>query len=229
MSLNYRCIIFDLDNTLYDETEYFIAVFKEISKIISNIIRSKNEKQIYYEILNEFSVKGSQYPNFFLYITKKYNLNEKFHNVFYNIYKNINANMSLYSDAKYILKWLKSEGYLLGLITNGTVESQWNKIRLLNLEKIMDCMCVAREFGIEFEKPNTFPYKYIVKKLKVSPSETIYVGDNPINDFQGAKKIGMTTVRIKRGEFKNLRINVKYIDFEINSFYELRNIIRGEV
>ena len=225
--LSYKCVIFDMDNTLYDEKDYFKSVFKEMSIIINKYTVNKNENQIYHEILDEFLIKGSQYPNFFLYITKKYNLDKKYHEIFYNIYKSVNANISLHPDAEYILKWLKSENYYIGLITNGTVDAQLNKIKLLNIDKIVDCICVAREFGKELEKPNTFPYEYVIKKLNVMPHETLYIGDNPINDFQGAKKMGIKTIRIRRGEFKDVEINNEYIDYEIHLFYELKNIIEG--
>lgn len=51
-----------------------------------------------------------------------------------------------------MLKELKKQGYLLGLITNGRVNHQRNNINQLNLESILDCIVVADEVGME--KPN---------------------------------------------------------------------------
>ena len=58
------------------------------------------------------------------------------------------------------------------------------------------------------------------------PQNSFYVGDNPLLDFKGAKKIGMKTIRILKGEFRNMSKN-KYIDYEIKEIKEVLNIIEG--
>ena len=45
-----------MDNTLYDEKDYFKSVFKEMSIIINKYTVNKNENQIYHEILDEFLI-----------------------------------------------------------------------------------------------------------------------------------------------------------------------------
>jgi FMN phosphatase YigB (HAD superfamily) len=63
-----------------------------------------------------------------------------------------------------------------------------------------------------------------LKKLDVVPSETFYVGDNPLVDFEGAKKAGMKTIRILRGEFKKFPKNM-YIDFEVKDLIEVLKLL----
>ena len=50
----------------------------------------------------------------------------------------------------------------------------------------------------KLSKPNEIVYETCLKELNVKSNEAVYIGDNPLKDFIGAKKIGMKTVRIIR-------------------------------
>jgi len=221
--LQYKCVVFDIDNTLYDEKEYFEATFGKISNIISKKANNKNAGEICSKILAEFRAHGSQYPKFFLHIAKLFNLNENFHETFYNIHKTVKANIILYPDAQMILDWSRKKELKLGLITNGAIAVQKNKIKLLKLKDLVNYICISRELGEE--KPSIKPYQHVMKRLNTTPENTLYIGDNPHNDFEGAKKLGIRTVRLKRGEFKNIKLNERFIDYNINNFDELKVII----
>ena len=58
--------------------------------------------------------------------------------------------------------------------------------------------------------------------LNVKGEEVVYVGDNPHVDFYGAKKAGMNTVRLQRGEFRNVTVDKEY---EAEYFIELHDEI----
>jgi len=223
--LNYKLIIFDLDNTLFDEVDYYSATFREISKIISQKFKIRNEEQIFQEILNEFQSKGSLFPNFFDYIRKMYNLSENYHQIFYGIQKTVKVELNLYDDAVYILDWLKKKEFSLALITNGTIEIQKNKIDLLNLKNKFHYICIARELGEE--KPSTIPYKQTLKIFNIKGDQAIYVGDNPYIDFQGSKELNIMNIRLLRGEFMNLDINNDLVDYFIKDYFELKEIIKS--
>ena len=54
------------------------------------------------------------------------------------------------------------------------------------------------------------------------PSEMVYVGDNPYKDFINIKKLGIRTVRILRGSFKDIKLDQSYeAEFTINSLDKL--------
>lgn len=224
--MKYKHLIFDLDGTLYDEYDYFKAVLENISAIIMNDNPHLKQTELYNDILADFYSKGTQYKNYFSHISQKYYGDDSRGRYFFSIYCNIEANLQLYPDFLQLVNVLKGEGILMSLLTNGTIEAQKNKIRILKLDQIFDYICVARELGDDWEKPNPDVYKRILDLHNVKTEDSMYIGDNPINDFQGAKELGITTVRLRRGEFKDLFENVNLIDYTIEHFSELLAIIK---
>ena len=69
-------------------------------------------------------------------------------------------------------------------------------------------------------KPSVIPFKEMIKKLKTDPNQAYYIGDNPLIDFKGAKKAGLITIRIMKGELLKFSSN-EFIDYEINSLKEI--------
>lgn len=60
-----------------------------------------------------------------------------------------------------------------------------------------------------------------MQKIRDKTYKSIYIGDNPIIDFAGAKKVGFITIRILRGAYKKVTSKLDVVDFEINDLYEL--------
>jgi FMN phosphatase YigB (HAD superfamily) len=111
---------------------------------------------------------------------------------------------SLYKNTLTTLNYLKNKrGYLLGLIsdTDGIKGMKLQRIKALNLTNWFDSIVIAGEDTKEV-KPGVVPFYLISKKLNLKPESCIFVGNNPSTDVKGAKKIGMTTILIKRGEKK---------------------------
>ena len=62
-----------------------------------------------------------------------------------------------------------------------------------------------------------------LSKIKLKPSEVIFVGDNPGRDIKGAKELGMKTCLAKYGqEFKG----EDKADYELEKFDDLLKIIK---
>jgi len=71
-------------------------------------------------------------------------------------------------------------------------------------------------------------YFHCLEKMKVKPSESMYVGDRIDKDILPAREIGMKTVLIHRGgkydpikRERSLTQNFPKADHEINNLYEL--------
>lgn len=222
--LSYDAVIFDLDDTLYEEEAYFREAFMDIAAVVSRE-RAISQPKVYKRILKEFHDKGSRFTRFFEHVANLFELEQSYHNRFYELYLNTDANLVLYPDAEETLIWLQNRRYRLGLITNGSVTAQRNKIKQLGLECRFDAICVSRELGEKFEKPHPRPYLAILTRLDVCAGESVYVGDDPMTDFEGANGVGMTTVRLRRGEFEDLDTTGVQVDHEITSHYELKNLL----
>ena len=107
----------------------------------------------------------------------------------------------------------------MGLITDGNYLRQFNKLYNSGLIEFFDKI-IINEKKKNF-KPNCVSYNQILKKLNLLPQNSTYVGDNPFKDFAGAKKIGMKTIRIKKGRYKKQK-GFKNIDRTISSISSLQ-------
>ena len=90
---------------------------------------------------------------------------------------------------------LKEMGYKIGLITNGGHDPQTLKIKMLGLENIFDEIVISGDVGVS--KPDPKPFTTFAEKIGIDPKEMMYVGDHPLNDVEGSRRVGYTPVWVK--------------------------------
>ena len=193
---NIKCVIFDLDDTLYNEIEYVKQAFMNVAVYLSERYGVSSDK-LYERMLELLNNDGR--GRIFNDIIEEYNITECPKELV-EIYRATRPELELYEDAGKCIGVLKNNNIKLALITDGCAQVQHNKINGLGLEDIMDCIIVTDDYE-NAAKPSTIPYKMVMEKLAINePSACIYIGDNPKKDFVGARKLGMNTVRIIRSE-----------------------------
>lgn len=97
------------------------------------------------------------------------------------------------------LEELKKRGYKLGMVTNGNSLLQNTKLDTAGIRDLFDMAVVSDDIGIW--KPDKGIFEYAMKELGVTPEESLFVGDHPINDIQGALGAGMSAVWVDYGSF----------------------------
>lgn len=219
-----KVLVFDLDDTLYYEKEYVLGGFKEVCSYLSmkyyidfNELYEKCEK-----ILNTYG-RGK----IFDILCNEYNFKEDVLNLV-EIYRDSKSELDLYEDSKYILELAKQRKINLGIITDGCAKVQWNKIKALNLDSIIDKIIVTDDYGQGFGKPNKRSYIEIMNSFNVKGDECVYVGDNPKKDFIGARELGFKTIRIirEKGDHVLDKVDKEYeADFIIYNLKELLKFI----
>jgi putative hydrolase of the HAD superfamily len=218
---NTVAVVFDLDNTLYDTRQYFLGAFYKIATYLANKYHI-DKQRIYRRLINTWRQKTSMYPYLFDNLLSSVGLRKEFKKVI-KIFNNYSCNLKPYKELIPVLKELKKRSYKLGIITDGTPGRQKRKIKSLGIKNFFDAVLFTKLFFTP--KPSAKPFKRIIKILKVRPNNSFYVGDNPLIDFKGAKEIGMQTVRLIKGEFKEIPRN-KDIVFEIKNLTGLLKITR---
>ena len=93
---------------------------------------------------------------------------------------------------------LRSESFLLGLITNGRTAVQQPKITAMALSRWLDPILISEAAGME--KPDERIFAMALETLGVTASETWFVGDHPYFDMEGARLVGMTGVWVHNGQ-----------------------------
>jgi len=220
-----QAVFFDLDDTLYDEMQFAKGGFKAVSSYISK--NNNINQKVVYQLLLDVLEKHRRGHTFDIALKKLGLYSEKLIPRLVEVYRTHKPNLSLYPEVRTVLSDLRKQGYKLGLITDGNLEVQRKKVEALKIKNFFDCMIFSDEYGIEKRKPNAFPYQKAMEELEVSAEETIYVGDNPYKDFVTAKKLGILTVRIRRGRYKNINLKREYeAECQIKTLNEIFGIIR---
>ncbi|MEO7121874.1 MAG: HAD family hydrolase [Lacisediminihabitans sp.] len=102
----------------------------------------------------------------------------------------------LYGDALACLSELASAGVRLGIITNGDLTFQTNKIERLGLLPLFEYVVTSGELG--YAKPDARIYEHACSLFGIEASRAAYVGDRLRTDAIGAAGAGLTGVWLDR-------------------------------
>jgi putative hydrolase of the HAD superfamily len=133
-----------------------------------------------------------------------------------------------FKDAHEVLRVLAGTDLIRGVITDGLMIKQAEKLLRLGLHRYLSPAAIFISDQIGIGKPNPKIYQTALRRLKLEPEEAMMVGDNPFADIDPPNRIGMVTVRHRgTGKFATKDGETK-ARFEIANFYELLHILRDE-
>ena len=179
-------VIFDLDDTLFDEKEYIKSGFKAIAEYLC-IIGADDRLWSYFE-------KGKLAIDEYL---EEIGVPEKKYECL-AIYRSHIPKIELKHEIKTLIAKLKANGIKVGIITDGRPVSQRNKILALGLDVIVDDIIVTDELGGEqFRKPCDIAFRIMQRKWLLPFEQMAYIGDNINKDFQAPRQLGMRWFLVK--------------------------------
>lgn len=131
--------------------------------------------------------------------------------------------LTLASDVISMLRQLRIK-YLLGLITNGPSNAQWEKIRKLSLEQYFDIILVSGD--LPWEKPEREIFRKACRFLNVKPDSCVMVGDKLETDILGGIEAGLgSTIWIPTVDKPFLLREDPQPDFTIRHVTDLLSIL----
>jgi putative hydrolase of the HAD superfamily len=105
-----------------------------------------------------------------------------------------------FRDSVPLLEWLKMRGVLTAIVSNtpwGSPAHLWREdLRRFDLELLVDAVIFCRDVG--WRKPAPTMFQKALESLGVGPEESLFVGDHPQWDVEGARSAGITPVLIDR-------------------------------
>jgi HAD superfamily hydrolase (TIGR01549 family) len=104
-------------------------------------------------------------------------------------------NFDLYDDALPVLAELRGRGLKLGVVSNGTRDLD-AFVRHHGLE--VDAAVSSRIHGKI--KPDPSIFRAALERLRAEPHEALMVGDQPEDDVEGARSIGMEALLLDRDD-----------------------------
>ncbi len=216
-----KAIVFDLDDTLFPEKEYVLSGFRAVDEWIATNCFATG----FFEKAVHFFNKGNRGNIFNLtlnFLGIPYD--EIFITKLIKIYREHKPRISLYDDAYWVINYYKQKKQL-GIITDGYLITQKNKIQALKIESFFDTIIYSDEFGKDNWKPSQLPYLKMMESLGRSGNECIYIADNPDKDFIAPTNLGWKTVWINRnsGEYSHYIPKKGYgAKLRVSSLFELK-------
>ncbi len=193
-------VVFDLDHTLFDRYATFRMVLPELYKRLRNKIPENLSCDDFIEGL--IAVEKQHIYNGWGYTAEKlveqgtFLSGTKGSEIWECLYKHCWPIAAVkFPFTEPTLKELRKMGLKLGIITNGEHDTQILKIKMLELEELVDEIVISGDVGVQ--KPMAKPFEVMSEKLGISPKELMYVGDNPKNDVEGSRNAGYVPVWVK--------------------------------
>ncbi len=215
-----KVIVFDLDDTLYDEMSFVRSGFRAVSRTLETrygisgheayeymveVLNASGRGKVFDEMLIRFGLRASKYVKECL-----------------QTYRQHLPEIRLHEDAARCLNRLAA--HPIYIVTDGNKLVQQSKISALGLDndtRIKKCF-ITRRYGIHREKPSTYCFLRIAELEQVAAQNITYIGDNPRKDFVGIKPQGFRTIRVIRGSHAGVRLTPDFeADVEIMSLDEL--------
>ncbi|MBF0515522.1 MAG: HAD-IA family hydrolase [Nitrospirae bacterium] len=188
--------LFDLDDTLYRETDYVESGFRAVAGFISSHYGIDEDivLQEAIEILKGFG-RGKVFD---ILLERLHIFDKETIRYLIYIYRTHEPAISVYPEVIPILEQLRASGVKTGLITDGMAVVQKHKVSALGIARLFDVIIYTDAIGREFWKPSPVPFKMALKMLGVPASDCVYIGDDSSKDFFAPNVLGMKSVQIKR-------------------------------
>ncbi len=181
-----KAVVFDLDNTLYDEKEYYRLAIENFAEEFGL------EKKDMLEVLPVAYESGGDILGRILSMA---GLDISWQERFFQTYCDVKGDLRVRDEVRDVLKRIRDAGKKLFLLTNGVVRAQKRKVELLGLEALFDDVVFARERGRE--KPECDGLLYLGNKWKIAMEEMMVVGDDVRLDG-GLCKCGAVVCLVER-------------------------------
>lgn len=135
------------------------------------------------------------------------------------------SNANLFDGVRELLDEVRLLGIPTAIVTDLTAQIQFRKIVYFGLEHYFDYIVTSEEAG--YDKPHEAPFRIAVEKLRASGDCIWMIGDNPVNDIQGARdKINAVTLQ-KIHDGTPAGTGDCEPDATFGSFNELRRFLSG--
>jgi putative hydrolase of the HAD superfamily len=190
-------VIFDLDDTLYDEIEYCKSGLTAVSEFLARSLASQPAGYIFGALWGQFAA-GNQSHTFNAALDAlgiPYD-DERIQELI-AVYRGHTPKIALPAESSDVLSALKGN-YKLALLTDGFLPAQRLKVQALGIEAYFETIVYTEELGRQYWKPSPVGFERIMEALNETPTHTTYVADNEEKDFIGPNKLGLATIQVVR-------------------------------
>jgi len=211
-------VVFDLDDTLYDEIEYCKSGFAVVAEFLANRSQARSssmgegeaptadpatasafaETRRIFAVLWEQFTAGNRTKTFNAALDELgIGYDDELIGELIEVYRNHKPKITLPQDSRDALCELSTK-YTLALLTDGFLPGQQFKVQVLGIEKYFKSIVYTEQLGRECWKPSPAGFEKIMQALKVEAENMAYVADNEKKDFIAPNKLGFSTIQLIR-------------------------------
>ena len=237
MVLMYDTILFDADNTIFNNFDIHITVTKRILKDLKRPEIVVEDLHLKWDF-HYFSEQKKTFDEFGFCIDKENNarslikaLNEFEIDIPFEqaldywkyMIEEYSEKSKPFVDVPEMLEFFAENKVKMAIVSNGDFEIINNRLQKAKLEHYFEFVVAPCE-EIPLSKPNEAFFNKSLEIINSTPEKTIYVGDNPEADIMGGNKAGVFTVLIDRDDLFTELEGLEIPNKKIKSFIELKEI-----
>ena len=226
-----KYVFFDLDDTLIDNKKAqdlavkYVYNYYNFSECVSldDFLETWNYLSEYYfkaYTKKEITFKEQRIKRI-EELFSKYNIKmdlepEEIFSMYLKLYED---NWCLYDDVLDTLNKLTNQGYKLGIISNGNLKQQLEKLEKTNILKYMIDVISSSEY--EFSKPDPRIFEEVCKKNNISYEDMCYIGNDYEKDIIPCLTLGIKAIWLNRDNQKKIVLSEEITTLEELNIQEL--------
>lgn len=188
-------LVFDLDDTLYDESTFVDSGFAAVAAMLSP--RLGTPPSILHERLRSLLLTHGRGHLFDLLLAEYGGEDPDLVRECVSTYRTHTPAISLTDPVRAMLAGLA--GHRLYLVTDGDPDVQARKIAALGIAPYFAETYRTGAYGPDAGKPSLTCFELIRAREKCAWPDIAYVADDPSKDFVNLRKVGARTIRVHTG------------------------------
>ncbi|MDI9430781.1 MAG: HAD family hydrolase [Sedimentisphaerales bacterium] len=190
-------VVFDLDDTLYDEIDYCRSGFAAVARFLAKVIPTPCSDDVFARLWRHFTA-GNRTTTFNATLDELgVPGDEALIAQLVEVYRNHRPDLTLPEDSRRVLERL-GRSHRLALLTDGFLPAQRLKVQALGIEACFSAIVYTEELGRSAWKPSPLGFERLIRMLETAPDCMAYIGDNESKDFIAPNHLGMLTVQVLR-------------------------------
>jgi putative hydrolase of the HAD superfamily len=194
-----KAVLFDLDDTIFDRN---IAIM-EFAKYLYKHIKINIELDTFITETTRLDNNGySKKPYVVDELNRIFDLSIDKEWYVDSITESMGRSASKQQEARKLFFELQKRELKTGIITNGSTKLQRQKLKNMNIEKMVDVIVISEEVGVE--KPDKKIFDYALHEIDEKAEDCIFVGDNLENDVLASMKCGIFGILLDKNDVYKL-------------------------